>query len=349
MLDEHRLMPGGAITSSGDAPNNYEALVNSACMRRINETVTRVAATDVTVLISGESGVGKELVARTLHQRSRRKGRPFVKVNCAALPLELLESELFGYERGAFTGADHQKRGKFEQAHRGTIFLDEISEMPLSVQAKLLQVLQDHEFSRLGSEHDIRVDVRVVAATNRDLNRYVAEGGFREDLFHRLNVVQIRVPPLRERPEEIPILVEHFLALYRRRHGAGPRQLSRITLERLRRYSWPGNVRELENVIQRIVVLGTESVVAELGEPEPRLPVREIATVAPLEATNGPSTDDSLGLKELARRAAEAAEREALQRTLTRVHWRRVDAARRLRISYKTLLEKIKHYGLDSA
>jgi transcriptional regulator with GAF, ATPase, and Fis domain len=165
-------------SSGEDAPNGYEALVNSASMRLIDAAVTRVAPTDVTVLISGESGVGKELVARTLHHRSRRHDGPFVKVNCAALPFTLLESELFGYERGAFTGADHPKRGKFEQAHRGTIFLDEISEMPLSVQAKLLQVLQDHEFSRLGSEHDIRVDVRVIAATNRDLARYVVEGGF---------------------------------------------------------------------------------------------------------------------------------------------------------------------------
>jgi DNA-binding NtrC family response regulator len=329
------------------APNGYQPLVNSASMRRIKAMVTRVAATDVTVLISGESGVGKEVVARTLHERSRRQDQPFVKVNCAALPVELLESELFGYERGAFTGAHHQKRGKFEQAHRGTIFLDEISEMPLSVQAKLLQVLQDHEFARLGSEHDIHVDVRVIAATNRDLSRYVAQGGFREDLFHRLNVVSIRVPALRERPEEIPILVEHFLALYRRKHRSGPREVTAAALERLQRYSWPGNVRELENVIQRIVVLGTEAVVAELDETDGRASASAPVTTATAEAPEPPS-DDSLGLKELARRAAQAAEREALKRTLTRVHWRRVAAARRLQISYKTLLEKIKHYRLDS-
>jgi transcriptional regulator with GAF, ATPase, and Fis domain len=335
--------------ASDDAPIGYEALINSGGMRLIDAAVTRVAPTDVTVLISGESGVGKELVARTIHQRSGRRERPFVKVNCAALPLTLLESELFGYERGAFTGADHTKRGKFEQAHRGTILLDEISEMPLSVQAKLLQVLQDHEFSRLGSEHDIHVDVRVLAATNRDLGRYVAEGGFREDLFHRLNVVHFRVPPLRERREEIPILVEHFLAVYRVKHRGGPRQVSRASLERLQRYTWPGNVRELQNVIQRIVVLGTESVVDELDEHQP----------APSPSPNGPAAvlaevteallaDDSPGLKELARRAVEIVEREALKRTLARVHWRRIEAAHRLRISYKTLLEKIKHYGLDA-
>jgi DNA-binding NtrC family response regulator len=334
--------------SRDDAQNGYEALVNSAGMRLIDVTVSRVAPTDVTVLICGESGVGKELVARTLHQRSRRRDRPFVKVNCAALPVTLLESELFGYERGAFTGADHPKRGKFEQAHTGTIFLDEISEMPLSVQAKLLQVLQDHEFSRLGSEHDIRVDVRVLAATNRDLGRYVAEGGFREDLFHRLNVVQVRVPPLRERPEEIPTLVEHFLALYRRKHGGGPPQVSRASIERLTRYPWPGNVRELQNVIQRIVVLGSESVVAELDEPEPRPAPPRNGRASLSETADALLADDSPGLKELARQAVETVEREALTRMLARVHWRRVEAAHRLRISYKTLLEKIKQYDLDS-
>jgi len=333
------------IASTPDVFNGYQPLVNSASMRHIKTMVTRVAATDVTVLISGESGVGKEVVARTLHERSDRRQQPFVKVNCAALPVELLESELFGYERGAFTGAHQQKRGKFEQAHRGTIFLDEISEMPLSVQAKLLQVLQDREFSRLGSNHDIRVDVRVIAATNRDLGGYVAQGGFREDLFHRLNVVNIHVPALRDRPEEIPVLVEHFLELYRRKHRSGPREVSSATLERLQRYRWPGNVRELENVIQRIVVLGTETVVADLDGS--RAGAGASGSDADL-SLSGTLIDDSLGLKELARRAAEAAEREALKRTLAHVHWRRVAAARRLQISYKTLLEKIKHYRLDS-
>jgi two-component system response regulator AtoC len=344
MPSEVRSGPGFA----SDVSDGYQALANSPCMRRIDTALTRIASTDVTVLISGESGVGKEVVARTLHQRSMRRDRPFVKVNCAALPLELLESELFGYERGAFTGAHQQKLGKFEQAHQGTILLDEISEAPLSMQAKLLHVLQDHEFARLGSEHDVCVDVRVIAATNRDLTRHMAEGGFREDLFHRLNVVHVRVPPLRERPEEIPILAEHFLALYRRKHGGGLSELSQTALERFCRYSWPGNVRELENVIQRIVVLGTESVVAELAEREARpSPVATDRAPAP-GAGDGPWSNDSLGLKELASRAAAAAEREALERMLDRVHWRRIEAAQRLRVSYKTLLDKIKHYGLDS-
>jgi two-component system, NtrC family, response regulator AtoC len=331
-----------ALTTS-----RYEALTNSASMRRLNEMVDRVAATNVTVLIWGESGVGKELVARTLHQRSLRRERPFVKVNCAALPVELLESELFGYERGAFTGASQSKPGKFELAHTGTIFLDEIGEMPLSVQAKLLQVLQDHEFSRLGSRQDIRVDVRILAATNRDLEKHVAQGGFREDLFYRLKVVDIRVPALRERPEEIPTLVEYFLALHGGHNRRRPARLSRATLDRFVRYSWPGNVRELENVVQRIVVLGTESVVAELTEPEPRR-ARTDADSAEASESDDALLADSLGLKEVARRAAELAERRALKRTLDRVHWRRVEAAQRLRISYKTLLEKIKHYELDA-
>src|SRR5262245_17752411 len=191
--------------------HSYQALTNSDAMRRLNGIVDRASASDVTVLICGESGVGKEIVARTLHERSRRRDGPFVKVNCAALPLELLESELFGYERGAFTGANHQKPGKFELAATGSIFLDEIGEMPVTLQAKLLQVLQDREFSRLGSRHDIRVDVQVLAASNRDLVQEVKRGGFREDLFYRLNDVTIRVPPLRDRREEIPVLVDYFL------------------------------------------------------------------------------------------------------------------------------------------
>jgi transcriptional regulator with PAS, ATPase and Fis domain len=264
----------------------------TAVSRHLDAIVNRIAAADVTVLIEGESGVGKDLVARNLHHRSLRGERPFVKVNCAALPVTLLESELFGYDRGAFTGAEHRKLGKFEQAHTGTIFLDEISEMPLSVQAKLLHVLQDHQFSRLGSEHEVRVDVRVIAATNRDLAKYVGQGGFREDLFYRLNVMHVRVPALRERPEEIPILVEHFLALYGRKHGRDQPRVSPTTLERFCRYSWPGNVRELENIVQRIVVLGTEAVVAELGDDEARMETVEPDTIPPARRTTprGPTT-----------------------------------------------------------
>src|SRR5688572_20747645 len=308
-------------------------------MRRIIATVSRVASTDVSVLISGESSVGKELVARMLHRRSSRSSGPFVKVNCAALPEQLLENELFGHERGAYTGADQPAKGKFEQAHTGTIFLDEITEMPAFVQAKLLQVLQDHEFTRLGAVHDIRVDVRIIAASNRDLEKYVGQGGFREDLFYRLNVVHLCVPPLRQRREEIPLLVDNFLVRYAHKYGREPRQVSPATLERFHRYSWPGNVRELENIIQRIVILGSESAAVNLVEPPPP-PARSKP-----DTPDTPVDEDAVGLKELVRRATETIERSALKRTLDRVHWRRVEAAQRLRISESTLRDKIKQYG----
>ena len=335
----------GVGATSEDTPIGYEALVNSASMRLIDAAVTRVAPTDVTVLISGESGVGKELVARMLHQRSRRRDRAFVKVNCAALPLTLLESELFGYERGAFTGADHQKRGKFEQAHRGTIFLDEISEMPLSVQAKLLQVLQDHEFARLGSDHDIRVDVRVVAATNRDLNRYVAQGGFREDLFHRLNVVHVRVPPLRERREEIPVLIEEFRRRFNVQYGRQveiPQDTVRVFFE----YHWPGNIRELENAVKRIVVLGSARPVHQEIITSLSRGAKPAAPAPPVAVATTVNPDAVISLKEIARQAARDAERVAIKEVLDRVHWNRAKAARLLQISYKALLYKIVQCGL---
>ena len=313
-------------------------------MRRVAATVNAIASTDVTVLITGESGVGKEVVARRLHRCSSRRGGPFVKVNCAALPLSLLESELFGHERGAFTGADHEMKGKFEQAGGGTIFLDEISELPGSGQAKLLQVLQDHEFARLGSPSNIRVDVRIIAASNRDLEMYVGEGAFREDLFYRLNVVHIRIPPLRERREEIPILVQQFLMRFARTHRRRPRGISAASLERFEQYSWPGNIRELENVVQRIVILDSESVVGELSEPHARSPRDEVTATE-----NGAGREDTINLKQLVRRVAEKTEREALERMLKRVRWRRVEAAHRLGISATTLREKIKRYRLDGS
>src|SRR5215510_44866 len=232
-------------------------------MGAVRATIRRVAPIDVTVLVWGESGVGKELVARALHEGSPRRSGPFVKVNCAALPLELLESELFGYERGAFTGASRPKPGKFELADGGSIFLDEIGEIALPVQAKLLQVLQDGEFARLGSQSDIRVDVRVIAATNKDLGQLVQDGRFREDLYYRLNVMSVHVPPLRERREEIPVLVERFLAEFASEYRRATPVLSAATHERLLRYPWPGNVRELKNAVRRIVVLGSVAGVAE--------------------------------------------------------------------------------------
>jgi transcriptional regulator with PAS, ATPase and Fis domain len=353
------------LTADGhrrSAPVNYEwPFMNSMRMHAVKDMIDRVAGTDATVLVWGESGVGKELVTRAIHDKSPRRDRPFVKVNCAALPLELLESELFGYERGAFTGAHRQKPGKFELANTGTIFLDEIGEMPMPVQAKLLQVLQDREFSRLGSQSDIRVDVRVIAATNKDLARLVQHGNFREDLYYRLNVLNIHVPPLRERQEEIPVLVEYFLDVYSREYGRPRQEVSAETMQLFMDHIWRGNVRELENIIKRIVALGNETQVVEemtrrpLDVPEVP-PIAEsapapvpVAPVTPPTGTGAPvgrRWDETLGLREIARRAAREAEETALREVLDRVRWHRVEAARRLKVSYKTLLRKMQECGL---
>ena len=244
-------------------------------MAEVQDLIDRVSDTDVTVLVRGESGTGKELVARALHEASLRKDKPFVKVNCAALPTELLESELFGFEKGAFTGAIQHKPGKFEFANHGTMFLDEIGEMSFPLQAKLLQVLQDGEFSRLGGKHDVSVDVRVIAATNRNLEAAVAEGQFREDLYFRLNVVTINLPPLRERREEIPVLTEHFLKKYSVQYNKPLAAISADLRREFMNYDWPGNVRQLENLIKRMVVLGTEApILKELHQPAAPIPFR---------------------------------------------------------------------------
>jgi two-component system, NtrC family, response regulator AtoC len=320
---------------------------NSAAMRAVLQMIDNAAETDATVLTWGESGVGKEMVPRLLHQLSPRRYHPFVKVNCAALPLELLESELFGYERGAFTGAHRQKPGKFEQADKGTIFLDEIGEMPLPLQAKLLHVLQDREFSRLGSEQNVRVDVRVVAATNKELARLVEERVFRADLYYRLNVVNIPVPPLRDRREEIPVLAEHFLRRFAEQYGRPIVGITPATMRRFMDYAWPGNVRELENIVKRIVVLRSESWVPEaLGAgPTPGRAGAEPVTAARHQVAAAVG-DETLGLKEIARRAAADAEREAITRVLDLVRWNRMEASRRLKVNYKTLLQKIQEHGL---
>jgi len=262
-----------------------------------------------------------------------------------------LESELFGYERGAFTGAHRHKPGKFELADTGTIFLDEIGELPLPLQAKLLHVLQDGEFSRLGGREDLRVDVRVIACTNKDLGQAVASGTFREDLYYRLNVLNFHIPPLRERREEIPILVEHFLGRYAQQYGRPRRALSADTMQRFLDYSWPGNIRELENLVKRIVVLDTEEWVAEelaSRQRQPLSPPLSTAPPRPLAPRSQPEPwPNGLGLKEIARRAAHEAERVVLQEVLTQVRWNRLEAARRLKISYKALLYKIQRYGLE--
>ena len=336
--------------------DDFYAFRNSPAMRTLHDMIERVAGTDVTVLVWGESGVGKEIVARRLHDLSPRRDRPFVKVNCAALPSELLESELFGHERGAFTGAHRVKPGKFELANTGTMLLDEIGELPLPLQAKLLQVLQDGQFSRLGSQQDIKVDVRVISATNKNLSELIEQGGFREDLYYRLNVVNIRVPALRERIVEIPILVEHFLRQYSQQYNRPQREISAETLRRFMDYGWPGNVRELENLVKRVVLLGNEEWVCQQlaawqEKTAPNLPnlsnlpapgARWAALAS--ELTAGPAAP---GLKDIARQAARTAERAVLKEVLEQVRWNRRLAARRVKISYKALLQKIRLLGLS--
>ena len=328
---------------SGSGP---EALVwASAAMRRVRSLLEQVADTDVTVLIQGESGTGKEIVARTLHDISTRSAHRFVKVNCAALPEELLESELFGYERGAFTGAHQRKPGKFELAHEGTIFLDEIGEMSRALQAKLLQVLQDTSFHRLGGNEDICVDVRVVCATNRRLDDMVRDGSFREDLFFRLNVVSVALAPLRERREEVSHLIETFTKRFAARYGRPPVPLSDRLLRGLETYPFPGNVRELENMIKRVVVLESEDgILGELSRYEQgeRGTSRLRQVIEEIEATAG-----EIPLREAGRRASLEAEREAIARVLGFTNWNRKQAAKLLQVSYKTLLQKIRDCELE--
>ena len=298
-------------------------------MREIRSIIDSIADTDTTVLIRGESGVGKDLIARAIHAVSTRHEEPFVKVNCAAIPQGLLESELFGHEKGAFTGAYRRKPGQFEYANKGTIYLDEIGELSLSLQAKLLHVLQDFRFSRIGGHGIVDVDARVIAATNRDLEDAMKRGEFREDLYYRLNVVEIRVPPLRERREEIPMLAKWFLAKFNAQYGR-QKQLQPETLARLREYPWSGNIRELENVIRRLVVLsdGAQTIEALVARPQ----TGSVDAVLPM-------TTESL--KDIARRGAREAERKALAAVLERVNWNRAEASRILKVSYKTLLNKI--------
>jgi two-component system response regulator AtoC len=313
---------------------NHLPLFDGPRMQAIRSIIESIADTDTTVLIRGESGVGKDLVARAVHAASVRRDGPFVKVNCAAIPQGLLESEFFGHEKGAFTGAHRRKPGQFEYANKGTIYLDEIAELPLGLQAKLLHVLQDFRFSRVGGNGLIDVDTRVIAATNRDLEEAMRRGEFREDLYYRLNVVEIRVPPLRERREEIPALASWFLAKFNAQYGR-QKQLLPETIARLKEYSWSGNVRELENAIRRLVVLTDgERMIEALVDRR-----RNGSVEAPRSLVNE-------SLRDIARRGAREAERKALMEVLAQVHWNRAEASRILKVSYKTLLNKICDCGL---
>jgi two-component system response regulator AtoC len=313
-------------------------LWRSPRMSDVREIIEQAARVDVTVLIMGETGTGKDVVARAIHEQSVRQSGPFVKVNCAAVPRELLESELFGHERGAFTGAHQLKIGKFESADRGTIFLDEIGDLHPALQGKLLHVLQDGQFSRVGGRSTVKVDVRVLAATNQDLEQAVAGGRFREDLYYRLNVIQVMVPPLRERPEEIPVLADYFMHRYSQLFRRETLQMPAETMQRLIRHRFPGNVRELENMIKRMIVLG-----------DPLLRRSPLPGPAPTAEENGARTVKAAttSLKDIARRAAQTAEKEAILQALEQTQWNRVRAAKLLDISYRALLYKIKDSGLD--
>src|SRR5580658_6199450 len=312
----------------------------SPAMKKIRAQAALVANVEIPVLLLGESGTGKEVMARLIHKLSPRAHRTFLKVNCAAVPGDLLESELFGYEAGAFTGANHPKPGKFELCNKGTILLDEIGEMPPLLQAKLLHVLQDQQFSRLGSRSVIKVDVRILAATNINIPEALANKRLREDLYYRLNAFTMSLPPLRERKEEIPILLKHFMANMAERYARPPLPLSPTLLEACQEYSWPGNLRELNNFVKRYLVLGDEKLAIHELTP------KSDGGGAPFDATPRNGAESSGGLKSLSRNAKDEAEAEAIAKALDETNWNRKQAAVLLKISYKALLYKIRQYGI---
>ena len=323
--------------SLGELPPDQIIFGNSDIMQAVRSRLGKVAAANVPVLITGESGTGKDIIARLIHGLSPWKVGPYVKVNCPAIPGTLLESELFGYEKGAFTGAFGSKPGRVELAHRGTLFLDEISELDMSLQSKLLQLLQDGQFCRIGAQEDKKVEVRVVCATNRNLEAEIEAGTFRQDLYYRINVVNIRMPALRERRGDIENLAAYFLEYYNRKFNCKARPLSSETLAVLRKYHWPGNIRELENLIKRYVILGHEDVItSDLVAREPDYFNSEI------------SLDGPISLKKMTRQCVRELERKVILKVLQHHHWNRKQAARTLGISYRALLYKIRDAGLPS-
>lgn len=325
----------------------------SKSIERVKELIEHVADTGLNVLITGESGVGKEVVAQNLYQKSQRKNKPFIKVNCAALPEGLLESELFGFERGAFTGAERKRRGKFELAHEGVLFLDEIGDMPLSLQAKLLHVLQSGEFAPLGSEKEVKADAWVIASTNQNLEEHVEKGLFREDLYYRLNIIKIYIPPLRDRPNDIPPLIDYYLGKYTDQFGK-----LKLTppapdiVERLTAYSWPGNVRELQNVLKSCIVVGDWREVTEglfkrerstfdskLAKPAQNAAMT-INTLLNFKDKDLPD-HKAFSLKKIRKKTLDIIEKEVISYVLDQTGWNRTKASSILKISYKTLLYKI--------
>jgi two-component system nitrogen regulation response regulator GlnG len=347
--------PAAAEAAEGEAEEEKLPLVGrSAAMQEIYRTVARVTATDLTVMITGESGTGKELVARALHDYGARRAGPFVAINMAAIPRELIESELFGHERGAFTGAHNRSQGRFEQANGGTLFLDEIGDMPPEAQTRLLRVLQEGEFTSVGGRTPVRVNVRIVAATHRDLRALIRQGLFREDLFYRLNVVPIRLPPLRERAEDIPALARHFLSVNRQK-GLPAKTLDQGAVERLKAYRWPGNVRELENLMRRLAALypqetiGEEVIAAELaetvaGEPAPQAGEPETLSQAVERHLRAyfAGHKDGLPSPGVHDRILQEVERPLIQLTLTATRGNQIRAAHVLGLNRNTLRKKIR-------
>ncbi len=317
-----------------------EIIGSSGKMMEVFEIIKKVTNTDVTVLIQGESGTGKELVARAIHYNSGRSKGPFIKVNCAAIPEGILESELFGHEKGAFTDATSRKTGRFEAADKGTIFLDEIGDMSIAMQAKILRILQEKEFERVGSTQPIKVDVRIIVATNKDLFRAVKEEQFREDLFYRINVVSIKLPPLREKREDIPLLFEHFMYKFNKDFNKSVEHISLEAMELLMKYHWPGNVRELENVLQRAIILSEGKIITNKD-----LPFYIQFLDAPIKLKTD-SADFSKSLIETVKEIADEVEKELILKALKKTNWNRSETASLLKISRKSLFNKMKRCNL---
>lgn len=346
-----------ALRNELKAKNYVSSFVgDSEPMTRVKSIVEQVADSELTVLIRGESGTGKEIAARSLHQLSSRRDKPFVKVNCAAIPRDLLEAELFGYEKGAFTGAHKTKQGRFESADKGTVFLDEIGDMPHDLQSKLLQVLEQQEFVRVGGIQNIRVDVRIICATNRDLEQAIADKMFRDDLFYRLNEITLFLPPLRDRLDDIPLLVNHFLDKYNTMYQKERHNLSHDSISRLASFNWPGNVRQLENMIKQVVVREDEQIIAELislaslrtiptATQLARQPVNVLQSVG---VAADETSEFGYSLKDRVGKTIADEEKKLISEVLTKTNWNRRKAAEMLKISYRSLLYKIKDYNLNT-
>ena len=339
-LEKHRLKREvTTLRKELSEKNDKELLLgDSAIMTQIRSIIEQIADSDLTVLIRGESGTGKEIVARKIHALSSRPNEPFIKVNCAAIPRDLLEAELFGYDKGAFTGAHKNKPGRFETANKGTIFLDEIGDMPWELQSKLLQVLEQHEFMRVGGIQPIKVDVRIICATNRNLEKALENQTIRDDLYYRLNEITIHLPPLRERRMDVPLLIAHFLNKYDQIYSKEVRNLSARSMKILQEYHWPGNVRQLENLIKQIVVREDEGVIPEILKMS-AVPVEE-------EGVAAASKDKPFSLKRRISETVAREEKRLIAEVLNKTNWNRRKAAEILEISYRSLLYKIKEYNL---